>query len=138
MILAKWTAHPARRRPRDVALVASVVLLTMAAVLSAFQSIYFTVLAAVVLLISVSAFLFPTHYTVTDLAIEERRLFRTRRRPWQDIRRLAVGRDAAVASPFVQPTWLDRYRAIVIRFDGTDRDDVVRALEHRMAEQRHG
>ena len=34
----EWTAHPARSRPRDVALVASVVFLTMGAVLMVFQS----------------------------------------------------------------------------------------------------
>ena len=60
MVLAAWTAHPAKRRPRDVALVAAVLLLTCGAVLSSLESLWLSVLAAVLIVGSVAAFLFPT------------------------------------------------------------------------------
>ena len=68
-----WTAHPARRRPRELALVAAVLFLTTGAVLVSFESLFMTALAAVIGLLSIASFLFPTHYRLTDDGIEERR-----------------------------------------------------------------
>jgi hypothetical protein len=133
MVLASWTAHPARRRPRDVALVAAVVLLTAGGVIGTFQSLYLGFLAVVILLASVAPFLFPTHYTLSDDGIEQRRAFRSRSRSWDELRRLTIGRDAALVSPFARPNWLDRYRGFVLLFDGADRDDVVDILERKVS-----
>jgi len=132
MVLTQWTAHPAKRRPRDVALVGAVVLLTMGAVLTAFESLFFTALAAVILVVAVAPFLFPTRYTLTDQGIEERRLLRSRSRAWRDMRRLQVGEGAALVSPFSRPSWLDRYRGLVLMFDGGDRDAIVEILRDKV------
>ena len=132
MVLAHWTAHPARKRPRDVALVSAVVLLTCGAVLASFESLLLAGLAVVVLVVAISAFLFPTHYTLTDVGIEERRVFRRKSRQWKDLRRLQVGSDAALVSPFATKNWLDRYRGLIVLFDGSDRDEVVDILERQV------
>jgi hypothetical protein len=137
MVLATWTAHPARRRPRDVALVVAVLLVTTGVVLGALESLWLTFLAAVFLIASVAPFLFPTHYRLTEEGVQERRLLRTRERRWTDLRRIQVGPGAALVSPFARPTWLDRFRGIVLYFDGTpDRDRVVGILRERI--ERHG
>jgi hypothetical protein len=132
MELARWTAHPARSRPRDLALLVAVLLLTAGAVLSAFESLYLTVLAVVILLLGVSQFLFPTRYVLTDEGVEERRLLQTRTRRWSDLRRFQVGPGAALVSPFAEPTWLDRYRGLMLYLDGADRQRVVEILEERV------
>lgn len=125
----EWTAHPARRRPRDLALVLSVVLLTMGAVLSTFQSLFFALLAAIILLASVASFLFPTHYEISDWGIRQARLGQRRARPWGELRRMEVGRAGAMISPFSTASWMDRYRGFVLLFDGADRKAVVQALQ---------
>ena len=133
MVLARWTAHPAKRRPRDLALVAAVVLLTAGGVLSTLQSLYLAVLAVVILLVATAPFWLPTHYILSDSGVEQRRAGRTRSRPWDQLRRLAVGRDAALVSPFRAPNWMDRYRGITVMFDGGDRDHIVAILRDRVA-----
>jgi hypothetical protein len=133
MVLARWTAHPAKRRPRDLFLVLAVVLLTAGAVLASLESLLLTVLSAVFLVIAVAPFLFPTHYTLTDLGVSERRLWRHKVRQWADLRRLQVGAGAALVSPFAQPHWLDRYRGLILMLDGADRDQVIEILRERMA-----
>ena len=125
----EWTAHPARRRPRDLALVLSVVLLTMGAVLSAFQSLFFALLAAIILLASVASFLFPTHYEISDWGICQARLGQRRARPWGELRRMELGRTGAMISPFARASWMDRYRGFALLFDGADRKAVVHALQ---------
>ena len=127
-----WTAHPARRRPHHVALVVAVVLLTAGAVLFSFESLFMTALAVVIVLVSVSSFLLPTHYRLTDEGLEERRLGVRRERRWQDLRRLEVGPEAALVSPFARPSRLDRYRGFVVLLDGADREAVIAELRRRV------
>ena len=131
MILA-WTAHPARRRPRELALVAAVLFLTTGAVLVSFESLVMTGLAAVIVLVSIATFLFPTHYRLTDEGVEERRLGLRRARRWADLRRLEIGPGAALVSPFARKSWLDRSRGFLLLFDGADRQAVVDELRRRM------
>jgi len=131
-VLLSWTAHPARRRPRDVALVVAVVATTAGVVMLTFDSAWLALLAAAILLLSVSAFLLPTRYTLTDEGIEAARALVVRRRRFADLRRLDVGRDAALASPLARPSFLDRRRGIWIWFDGADRERVVALLRERI------
>lgn len=132
MVLAEWTAHPAKRRPEQVALVVAVTLVFCAGILALLQSGFLAVLAAVLLVFSVAPFLFPTRYRLTDEAVEERRAGVTRRRRWEDLRRAHVGRAAALVSPFSRPHWLDRYRGVTLMFDGADRDRVVAILQEKL------
>lgn len=133
MILAEWTCHPARRRPRDLALVCAVVLLTAGAVLGSLESVLLTVLAVVFLLVSTAAFLFPTRYTLTEQGVSERRLWRHRARRWDELRRLQVGPGAVLVSPFARPGWLERYRGIILMLDGADRQQVLGIVRERLA-----
>ncbi len=124
-----WTAHPARRCPEQLALVAAVVLLTTWVVLVTLGSILLAVLAAALLVASTAAFLFPTRYRLDDDGIEERRLGTRKFRTWADLRRLQVGPGAALVSPFARPSWLDRHRGFVLYFDGLDAPGRARVIE---------
>jgi hypothetical protein len=131
-----WTAHPARRRPQDVMLAAGVIFLTAYAVLVGLRSPLLAVLAVVLLVIAIAPFLVPTHYKLDADRVEERRLFVTRSRRWDELRRLEVGKTAALVSPYAQPRWLDRYRGITMILpapgDGAERDAVLRTLRERV------
>jgi hypothetical protein len=127
-----WTAHPARRRPHHVALVAAVVRLTCSVVISSLESFFLAALAAVVLVIAVAPFLLPTRYTLDDEGVEERRMLRRRTRRWADLRRVQIGPEAALVSPFAAPNRLDRYRGLIVMFDGADRAAVVSFLKEKV------
>jgi hypothetical protein len=131
-VLATWTAHPARRRPRDVALVVAVVATTMAVVLMSLESALLAALAGVLLLVAVAPFLLPTRYVVTDEGVAAERAFHRRERRFADLRRLEVGERAALLSPFRRPSWLDRSRGLYVLFDGADRERVVAILREKM------
>jgi hypothetical protein len=129
----RWTAHPAKSRPRDVALVAMVTLFSAWAVLVSLRSPYLAVLAAVLLLVSVASFLLPTRYRIGDDGVEERRFGRHRFRAWSELRRIQIGPGAVLVSPFARKHYLDRYRGIVLSLDGAPRDQVIAALRARIA-----
>jgi hypothetical protein len=132
----QWTAHPARRRPDQVALVVAVVLLSAWAVLVTLEAPWLAVLTAILLAVAVVPFWWPTHYRVDDLGVEERRWPRRRFRPWSELRRVEVGPRALLVSPFARATWLDRYRGIVVMFDGGDREAIVAAVQERVGRER--
>lgn len=125
----EWTAHPARQRPRDLALVLCVLLLTMGAVLATFQSLFFALLSAAILLASISSFLFPTHYAISDWGVQQARLGQRRARPWKELRRMELGSRGALLSPFAKASWMDRYRGLILQFEGADREAIVDLLE---------
>jgi hypothetical protein len=128
----RWTAHPARRRPQDAMLAICVIAFATYAVLVGMQSPWLALVAAAMLLVAVSPFLARTHYRLDADGIAERRLFVTRTRRWSELRRLEIGRAAALVSPYTQRRWLDRYRGMTIWFDGGERDAVIRALEEHL------
>ena len=130
-----WTAHPARSRPQDAMLAACVIALAAWAVLVGLQSGWLAAIAAVMLLVAVAPVLARTHYRLDADGIVERRLFVTRSRRWSELRRVEIGRIGARVSPYAHPRWLDRYRSIVVYFDGTERAEVIRELEARIANQ---
>jgi hypothetical protein len=131
----EWTAHPARRRPQDLMLVVAVVMLAAYAVLISLESAFLTALAAAILLVAVAPFLAPTRYRIDDDGVSERRLGRHRFRAWADLRRMSVGKRAALVTPFARRSWMDRYRGIIVYLDGADRDHVIRLLRGRIPKQ---
>jgi hypothetical protein len=135
VILAEWTAHPAKSRPRDVALMVAVIFLTAGAVMMSLQSAFLTVLAVVILLVGVAPFWLPTTYVLTDIGVEEHRALRTKTRDWKHMRRYHVGPGAALVSPFANPSWMDRYRGLIMYLDGADRDKVAQILEEHVSDE---
>jgi hypothetical protein len=131
-----WTAHPARRRPDQLALIAAVVLLSAWAVLVTLRSPWLAFLAAVILVTATASFLFPTHYRLDERGVEQRRIFGRKFRPWDELRRVQVGPGAALVSPFARPSWMDRSRGFLLYFDGLDdggKQQVVELLRARVA-----
>ncbi len=130
-----WTSHPARRRPDQLALIAAVVLLSAWAVMVTLRSPWLALLAVALLVAAIAPFLFPTHYKLDELGVEQRRLLGRRFRAWAELRRVQVGPGAALVSPFARPSWMDRHRGFVLYFDGLDaagKDRVVEWLRGRV------
>jgi hypothetical protein len=128
----EWTAHPAKHRPRDVMLFAMVVLFSTYAVLVGLESAFLAALAAVILVVTAVPFLAPTRYRIDGVGVGERRLGRTKFRAWADLRRVQIGPGAALVTPFARPSWMDRYRGILLYFDGADRARVVGMLRDKI------
>lgn len=113
----------------------AVILITAWAITVGLESAYLAVLAMVILVVALTPFWAPTRYALTDDGVEERRLGRLKARRWADLRRVQVGPGAALVSPMPRPSWHDRYRGILLYFDGLDaagRAAVIEALRARI------
>jgi hypothetical protein len=110
--------HPARERP----LVAVLVILFVTAIgVLAGQTIglaWASWLFAAILLGSISSFLLPTTYELDEAGITVRHALTARRRLRKQIRRVDIGSEAALLSPYRTPRRLDRFRALLVPLRG--------------------
>ncbi len=109
-----------------------VLFLTLGATLVAFNSLFLTLLAGAILIVGLGSFLFPTHYSLNEWGVEAQGILRKRGRRWRELRRYQIGPGAALVSPFAQPTWLDRYRGMILQLAGADREKVSAMLESQL------
>jgi hypothetical protein len=99
------------------------------------QGTHDTVLAVagpLFVLLSLSAWLLPTAYRLTEEALEVRSLGVTRVRPWGEMRRMEVDETGIFLSPFERRHWLDAYRGVRL-LTGGNRDQVVAFVEAKLA-----
>jgi hypothetical protein len=127
-----WSVWPARERPvAAVVLVAAAVVLGMLVTKGTGDRILGWA-APMFVLASLSSFLFPTVYRLTDEVVEVRSLGLSRARPWKEMRRMTVDRTGVFLSPFEKKNWLEAYRGLRLLFGG-NRDQVVAFVEARLA-----
>jgi hypothetical protein len=132
-----WTVWPARERPLAGAiLVASSVVLGIL-VRRATGDAVLGIAAPVFILGSLTSYLFPTEYRLTEESIEVRSLGVTRSRPWTEMRRMTVDRTGVFLSPFEKRNWLEAYRGLRLLYGG-NRDQVVSFANARLERRGSG
>jgi hypothetical protein len=132
-----WRVWPARERPLAAVILAASCAILGILVRRATGDAVLGVAAPVFLLGSLSAFLFPTEYRLTEEAIEVRSLGVTRSRPWTEMRRMTVDATGVFLSPFEKRNWLEAYRGLRLLFGG-NRDQVVSFAEARIGRRGSG
>jgi len=138
-----WTAWPARERPLAAAVLVGASLVLGVLVAKETKDGVLGVAAPLIVLASLSSFLFPTHYRLTEEAVEVRSIGMARVRPWSEMKRMTVDRTGVFLSPFAGRHWLDSYRGMRLLFEngaghrtagegGGNRDQVVAFVETRL------
>ena len=144
-----WTAWPARDRPLAAAVLIGASIVLGVLIAKETRDGVLGVAAPLIVLTSLSSFLFPTHYRLTDEAVEVRSIGMARVRPWSEMKRMTVDRTGVFLSPFAGRHWLDSYRGMRLLFEppgdtgaggaangagggGGNRDQVVAFVETRL------
>lgn len=99
----------------------------------AFGGALAAILAGVFLLISMSRYVLPTYFHLDDGNVTVRFLGHASRMPWSDVQRLSVDRVGVHLSPFKQPSRLDSFRGVSLRFAG-NADEVIRFAKDKVLE----
>ncbi|MEE2657558.1 MAG: hypothetical protein VX733_03575 [Candidatus Latescibacterota bacterium] len=111
-----WTSHPLTQEApaRSVALIAIVVSVSVIAGGSFEHPLYG--LASLLLLVgSMSRYLFPTRYTLTDEGVTTNHLLWSARHPWHRFVRFEQGPQGVFLSPFKEASRLDSFRGLYLR-----------------------
>lgn len=120
----EWRAWPLKRRPGRGGLAALVLVGSCWGVWVWTGSVVLTVLAVVVLWLSVGPFFVPTRYRLAADGVEVVRPGRRRVRPWTDFRTVRHGGDLIVLSPSRGGSWLDSIRGETLQVEG-NREEVL-------------
>ncbi len=123
--VVEWVAHPAKNRPVASVLVAVFIAAIAIGVYSWTYSILFTVLASVVLAASLAGFYFPTRYEFHEDKVVARYTLTTIRKEWSQFRSFYRDRNGVLLSPFPQPSRLENFRGLYLRFGECDRERVM-------------
>lgn len=126
-----WTAWPARERPLAAAVLLGSAIVLGVLVAHGTEDRVLGVATPLFILVSLSSFLLPTTYRLTDEAVEVRSLGVARVRPWTEMRRMTVDQTGVFLSPFEKRSWLEAYRGVRLLFGG-NRDQVVAFVEARL------
>ena len=124
--------HPAARRPRLAALVASLLGLLSAGLFGLLPP-----LTALVLSLgmwgSLAAFFLPTAYGVEEEALVVRRGLIRQRYPWTRFRRLVRDRNGLLLSPFARAHGLESFRGLFLPLDPASARTLAPLIEARLS-----
>jgi len=132
-----WRVHLARRRPTQAAAAVAVITAACLAAGFGFQSLLLGILAAALLIASISDYLFPLTFTLTAEAAEARGPLHRRRLAWTNVRRVSRDDLGVKLSPLPQPSRLDAFRGIYLWF-ADNADDVMAFVAHHVKAEAAG
>jgi len=120
-----WQAHPAAERTGRALLGGVIVLAIAAAIWVSFQSVGWSVLAVVVLVLSVNRFYFSSRFDIDAEGITARFPLGTRRCLWTDVRRFVTDTNGGFLAT--------RRRGMHVLF-GRERSAVVQHIQAHLTE----
>lgn len=129
-----WHAHPAGERVGAAVLGIVVILALAAAILVSFQSVAWSGLAVVFLVVSLNRFYFRSRFVIDSEGITARFPLRTQRLRWSDVQRFAVDGHGGYLSTRAVRSWLDAYRGLHLLF-GRQRDAVIERVRGHLPER---
>lgn len=121
----EWKVHPFfdERPVKSLSLLAIILFVVVVAVLS-FGHYLYGIFSLVVLVASLSKYLFPSYYTLDHTGFQCRHLGRLHARQWTQFRRIDTRPNGLFLSPFARPSRLDSFRGFFLPFH-QNRDAVV-------------
>lgn len=126
-----WRAHPARERLGSAIAVSFVILGIILAIYYSFESITWSVISLIVLVLSLNRFFFPSQFKVDNNGITAKYFFSRQRYDWKDIRRYLSDRYGVYLSTRRQSSRFDSFRGMNILF-GQNREEVLKQIQAKV------
>ncbi|UCD06217.1 MAG: hypothetical protein JSV98_03035 [candidate division WOR-3 bacterium] len=108
-----WTVHPAKRNLNKTVLSASFII-AFVVIVGVFYGLFWSLFGFIILFVSVHSYFFPTSYDVNDEEIKIKNIFMTQKRKLSEFRRVYVGKNGALLSPFRRKTFLNQFRGVFV------------------------
>lgn len=117
LLLLKWRSHPILQGGRRLWVVAGA-LFVFPVGLTLLYGPFYGVMAFMILGGSMAAYFLPTEYAFYVGGVESTFLGVHRRFTWQQFRSFYRDKNGVLLSPFPQPSRLENFRGVYLRFDG--------------------
>ena len=140
-IVLSWSVHLLRRVPRVpnqlMRICVCVSTVTIAAFLL-FHNLWLALLPALALLLSVSEFLFPIHYTLTRQTAQAKCGLTLLEIRWQDVRHAYINDEGIKLIPLkLKNSHMEPLRGVFLRFDDRNQEAVSQVVKTLREEVSH-
>lgn len=136
--IIEWIAHPARQRPLVAWLVGVFIAVIAVGIYSWTFSPIFTALATIILIGSLTGFYFPTHYRFYDDQVIIKYTLTTIKKDWSQFRSFYRDKNGVLLSPFPQPSRLENFRGLFLKFGDGDREKIVDIVKSKIEKDSDG
>ncbi len=125
-----WTVHPAKRNLSKTVLSASFIA-AFVIVVGVFYGIFWSFFGFIILFVSVHSYFFPTAYSINDEEVVIKNIFMTQKRKLSEFRRVYVGKNGVLLSPFRRKTFLNQFRGVFLLLPEQN-DEILEFLHGRI------
>ncbi len=140
-VITEWSVHRVRQEPRKLVILIVLLLLSNAFLLLVFPEIYrsfpfLILLGNVMLLGSVSDYLFPVRFTLTEEGAAYRNLLFKKRISWSNVRNCYLSETGIKLSPLEKRSRLENFRGFVLLFNNNREEVIDHVRRHAVNRQR--
>ena len=128
--ILSWSVHQLRRQPQRLPALAAILLGIFAISLCYFHSLGLAALPVLVVLFSLSEFVFPAHYRLTKKSASVRHGLTMLEIQWADVRHAYLTEEGIKLSPLREKnSRFEGLRGVFIRFDDHNKEAVIAAVQ---------
>ncbi|MEO0205115.1 MAG: hypothetical protein ABIL22_00375 [candidate division WOR-3 bacterium] len=128
----KWQIHPAKRNTTKTIL-STLFILVFITMITILYNFYWALLALVFLVASLHSYYFPTTYEINEEEIIIKTIFSTHKRKLNEFKKLYIGKNGVLLSPFRHKTFLNNFRGIFLLLP-EERNNIIDFLKGKFNE----
>lgn len=133
--ILEWICHPAKKNPKITVIVTLFLFVLVVMVYYMTYSVWFAILAVLILFGSLASFYFPTRYKLTTDEIIVITKMQALHKKWSQYRSVYPDKNGVLLSPFIKPSRLENFRGLYLRF-WYNRDEVMAFVKERMSKEK--
>jgi hypothetical protein len=131
----KWSVYPAKAAPTKTIL-SLVFIFGFLVYVTIISGIFWAIFGLIVLFFTLQPYYFPTSYEVNEKELLIKKLFYIQRRKLSEFKKVYVGKNGVLLSPFRRKTFLNRFRGVFL-FLPKENDEIVDFLKSVILEQQN-
>jgi len=133
----EWEVHLLRRQPKRLLGIVAALIAIFLTSLFLFHSFWLALLPVVAALGTLSEYLFPIHYTLTELSAKMNCGLILLEIRWADVRHAYITDEGIKLSPLCsRNSRMEPLRGVYLRFDLPQREAIQMEVKHRLEQER--
>ena len=126
-----WRVHPLRENWTRSTLLLLFLLFLFSGIYWLFQSVFVTLLSAIVVICSLYRYFVPFRYELYQHELVVTAPFYRLTKSWDAFRSFYVDNNGVLLSPFAKPSALENFRGVYVRF-GANRSEVLDFIKNKI------
>lgn len=128
----EWTVYPYKQDKKKTILAIILIILILVFIYFTLGGLFWALLAGLLLIGSVSSYFLPTSFRVTNDGLTVKTKGRESEFEWDYFKRYHIFDDGIALSPYKEPSRLDNYRGVFLRFGDADPEKIKELVREKL------